>query len=194
HDLLAGDATQGGNLPADRLGNTGHCQATAAVERTALKRRGMDKEADGCSRRGEPVTYRLGRGQHSIFSVQRLPDNAREEARGSQIGLAGSNADRRQPDRDSVQEAAAAVVGEEQLGDRLLCPVARLRSRAVVVVDHVWERGAEHRDRRAEHDTRAIVESARPNSVEEEPRSVDVDAVALLEIELRLTTNPPPAM
>ena len=59
----------------------------------------------------------------------------------------------------------------------------------MVIVDHVWERGTEHRDRRAEHDTRAIVEPARPNSVEEEPRSVDVDAVALLEIGLRLTRN-----
>src|SRR5262249_35855248 len=102
HDVLAGDATQRPNLPADRLGNTGHRQAAAAVERTALERRGMDKEADCRSRRREPVTYRLGHGQHCSLSVQRLADDAREEARGSQIGLAGSNADRRQPDRDSV--------------------------------------------------------------------------------------------
>ena len=93
---------------------------------------------------------------------------------------------------DAVDETAARVVGQQQLGDRLLGAVARQRGELFVVADHVGERCAKDRDRRGDHDTRhvlAVLLGAQ--RVEQQPRAVEIDAVALVEVGFGLARTRP---
>ena len=81
------------------------------------------------------------------------------------------------------------VVGQEQLADRLLRPVACAWRGRVVVADHVGERPAVHGDRRSEDDAWAVAVVERSDRVEEEPCPVEVDAIALFEVRLRLARD-----
>ena len=82
------------------------------------------RKFDGGARRRVGVPHVLGDRQHRLLAVQRLADDAGEEARRRLVGLAGPHADRRQPDADAVEEAAPGVVGKQQFADRLLRAVA----------------------------------------------------------------------
>ena len=55
------------------------------------------------------------------------------------LGLPGRTHDGRQPDADAVDEAAARVVGEQQLADRLLRAVGGQRREMEIVRDRVRE-------------------------------------------------------
>ena len=57
---------------------------------------------------------------------------------------------------DAVEKAAARIVGEQQLADRLLRAVAGERGREEFIVDRFGEGRAEHRDRRGEDEARHI--------------------------------------
>ena len=83
------------------------------------------------------------------------------------------------------RESHGGVVGQQELGDRLLRPVARQRREALVVADHVGERRAEHADRGAKNDPGTVVVTHPADAVEQRPRSIQVDAVPLLEVGLR---------
>lgn len=78
--------------------------------------------------------------QHGFLADQRLAQDIGEEAGSRLVGLAGADADRRQADADAIEEAAAAVVGEQQLADRFLGAVARKRSKMIIVRDGEGER------------------------------------------------------
>ncbi len=102
------------------------------------------------------------------------------------FGQAGPDADGRQPNADAVHETAARIVGQQQLADRLLGSVAEQRGMEELVADRVRERRAEHRDRRGEHDPGLVAAANQPDRIEQHPRAVEIDPVALVEIELGL--------
>ena len=134
------------------------------------------------------MAHVLRHGQDRLAPVQRLADDAREEAGRRSVRPPGTDADRRQADPDPVEEIPAA---SSRPGAALRSPSAcRSSSEAswpVLIADRVGERGAEHRDRRREDEPRpvAVGPSARIAS-SRSAHAVQVDAVALLEVRLRL--------
>ena len=88
--------------------------------------------------------------------VERLAEYAREKTRCRGVRLAGTHDDRRQANADAIKEAAARVVGKQQLVDRLLRAIAGERGVEPLVTDSFRERRAEHRDRGGEYDTWSI--------------------------------------
>ena len=100
------------------------------------------------------------------------------------FGLARPHADGRQPDADAVEEAAPRVVGEDQLADQFLRAVGGERRLLEIVIDHIGERRPEHGDRRGVDDARLV--TGEPDGIEQRPRPVEIDAVAEVEIGLRL--------
>jgi len=120
---------------------------------------------------------------------ERLADDAGEKSRRGAVGLARAHADRRQAQADAVEEAAPAVIGKQQLADRLLRAVAGKRRIEELVADRLRKRRAEHRDRRGEHHPRPITVADFADGVEQMPRAVEVDAVALVEVGLGLAGN-----
>ena len=149
----------------------------------------VDEEVDRRARAGVPVADVLRDRQHRLVPGERLADDAGEEAGGRLVRLAGPDADGGQADADAVHEAAPRVVGEEQLVDRLLRPVGGERRVMELVRDRVGERRAEHRDRRGEDDARAVAVADLADRLEQVARAVEVDAVALLEVGLRLARD-----
>src|SRR2546422_10356635 len=86
----------------------------------ALARQGgrMEQKADCRARRRMPVAHVLGNWQHGFLPVEGLANDPREKARSGPVGLAGPHADRGQADADAVEEAAARIVGQQQLCHR----------------------------------------------------------------------------
>ena len=93
------------------------------------------EEAHGRARAGVPVAHALRDGQHRFLAGQRLAQDAGEEARGRLVRLAGPDADGRQADANAVEEAAARIVGEQKLADRLLRAVGGERRVEELVAD-----------------------------------------------------------
>src|SRR5262249_43305813 len=150
---------------------------------------GMDKEADRRTRRRVPVPNRLRRWQDRLLAGQRLAQDVGEEAGSRLVGQTGTDADGRQADADAVDEAAAGIVGEQQLVDRLLGAVAQQWRVEELVADRLRERRAEHRNRGGEDETRPIAVADLADGVEQHPGAVEIDAVALVEIELGLARD-----
>ena len=169
--------------------DAGHAEVAARAELRGIELRRMKQEADRRARRGEPVAHALGHRQHRLLAGERLADDAGEEARRRLVRLSRAHADRRQADADAVEEAAPAVVGEQQLADRLLRAVAGERRAEVLVADRIRERRAEHRDRGSEHHSRLVAVARFADRLEEIPRAVEVDAVALVEVRLGLARD-----
>ena len=118
----------------------------------------------------------------SRMMLEKKPEAAR-------FGLPGRTQMRRQADTDAVEKAATRVVGQQQLGHRLLRPVAGQGCQALVVADHLGKWRAEDGNRRGEHHAGTVTLTERADGVEQGPRSVEVDAVALLEIGLRFARD-----
>src|SRR5439155_4445260 len=117
---------------------------------------------------------------------ERLADDPGKEARSGAVRLAGTHADGRQPERDALKKAAPAVVGEQQLVDRLLRAVARERRAQELVADRLREGRAEYCDGRGEHHARLVTGAHFADRIEQRSSAIEVDAVALVEIGLRL--------
>ena len=105
------------------------------------------------------------------------------------LGRPGPHRDGRQPDTDAIEEAAPAVFGEQKLNDRLLGAVRGERRQMKIVRDRPREWRAEHRDRGGENEPRAIAAAGLADRFQKRARRVEVDADALLEIELGLSRN-----
>ncbi len=157
-----------------------------APDRRRIHGRGVNQEADRRARRGVPVADVLGHRQHRFLAGERLAQDVGEESGSRLVGKAGTDADGRQADADAVHEAAARIVGQQQLADRLLGAVAQERRMEEFVADRFRKRRAEHRDRRGEHDPRLVAAAGKPDRIEQHPRAVEVDAIALVEIEFGL--------
>ena len=140
--------------------------------------------------RGEANQCRtsLRHRQHRLPADQRLAQDRGEEPRRGQVRLAGADADRRQPDADAVDEAAPAVVGQQQLVDRLLGAVAGPRGGGEVVRDRIGQRGAVDRYRGREHQPRgvAVGKVGASDRLQQPAGAVEVHPVSLVEVRLRL--------
>ena len=107
----------------------------------------MNKEADGGARRGVPVAHGVRDRQDRFLADEGLADDVGEEARGCLVRRARTDADRRQADADAVDEALAAVIGEQQFRDLLLRAVARKRRVEIFLGDRFGEGGAKDGNR-----------------------------------------------
>ena len=128
-------------------------------------------------------------GSCGFHAGQRLADDAGEESRCRLVRLARPHHDARQPDADAVAEPAPGVIGEQRFADRLLRAVGGERREMEVVGDRFRERRAEHRDRGGEDHPRAIAVAGRADRLEQRTGAVEVDVVALVEIELGFAGN-----
>jgi len=81
---------------------------------------------------------------------------------------------------------AARIVGEQEFADRLLGAVTQQRRLKEFVADGLRKRCAEYRDRGSEHDPRFVAAANEPDSIQQHPRAVEIDPVALVEIEFSL--------
>ena len=102
------------------------------------------------------------------------------------FGKAGTDANGRKADANTVHEAAARIIGQQQFADRLLGAVAQQRRMEEFVTDALRKRRAEHRDRRGEHHPRLVAAAGQPYRIEQHPGAVEIDAIALVEIKLGL--------
>ena len=78
------------------------------------------------------------------------------------------------------------VIGEQQFAHRFLRAVGGERRQMEFVGDRGRERRAKHRDRRGEHEFRMIAVAGLADGFEQMLDAVEIDAIALVEIESRL--------
>ena len=126
-------------------------------------------------------------GSTASCAGQRLAHDVGEEARRRLVGLARPHADGGQADADAVDEALAAVVGDQQLADVLLRAVGGERRVEELVADGVGERRAEHGNGAGKHQPRLVAGLA--HRLQQAARAVHVDAVALVEVLLGLARD-----
>ncbi len=123
-------------------------EAPAAQRSPASARAGEDSATSVCASTGHTARC----------AGQRLADDAGQEPGRGPVGPARADGHRHQPDGPAAQEALARVVGQQLLPDDLLHPIAGLRVRHRLVVDHGGQRVlggvAEHGQRAGEHDHR----------------------------------------
>ena len=185
-DLVAGDPAQRLDLLGDRAAHAGHGQVDARLDLVPREARGMNEESDCRARAGVGVHHGVGDGKLRLLAVERLADDAGEEAGGGLVRLAGPHHDRRQPDADAFEDALARVVGEHLLAHHLLRAVGGQRRQMEFVGDGVRERRAEHRDRRGEDHAGLVAVAGLADRFEQRARAVEIDVVALLQVELGL--------
>src|SRR5206468_2900774 len=101
----------------------------SAVVKPSLSARSATKS------RGQPEPDVFGDRQHRLRGRERLADDVGEEAGSRLVRLARPHADRRQADRDAVEQALASVVIDQEFADRLLCAVARQRRMEEFIAD-----------------------------------------------------------
>ncbi len=75
----------------------------------------MDQEACRRAGAGVPMQHRICHRQHRLLPRQRLADDTGEETGRCLVRLARPHHDAREPDADTIDKAAARVVGEEKL-------------------------------------------------------------------------------
>jgi hypothetical protein len=129
--------------------------------------------------------------QHGLLPGERVAQDVRGEPRGGFVRLARPNADRRQAQRNTLKEAAARVVGERQLRDRLLRAVTRQRRGEELVAHPLRDRRAEDGDGGGEDQSRPVRRLAPllPDGLEDVPRPVEIDAIAPVEIGFRFARH-----
>ena len=130
------------------------------------------------------VAHRVRHRQDSLLADERLADDVGEEARRRLVGSTWPHADRRQPDADAIDEALAAVVRQQQLGDLLLGTVAGERGVEIFLRNGLGEGRAEDRDRRGEDQPWQIASGGvgSPDRFQQMPHAVHVDTITLVEI------------
>ena len=186
---VAGHSAQRVDLLAHGRAQPGHGQRAPGPDRLRVDGRGPQAAPHRRPGGGEPVPHRLGHGEDRLLTDERLAQDAREEARRRLVGPPRPDADGGQPDADAVDEAAAGVVGEQELTDRLLRAVAGQRCGSEVLRRHVGQRSTEHRDRGGEDQPRSVpVDRVRgADRLEQCTGAVEVDPVAVVEVGLGLT-------
>ena len=183
-DALAGDAPQRRDLLGDGAAHAGHGEIDARAERVARKPAACTRKPTAARGLAWVCTTVSDTGSAASSAGQRLADDAGEETRSRLVRLARPHHDARQPDADAVAEAAPGVVGEQRFADRLLRAVGGERREMKVVGDRLRERRAEHRDRGGVDEPRPIAVAGRADRLEQRTRAVEIDAIALVEIEL----------
>ncbi len=155
------------------------------IERGGVERGRVQEEAHRRAGAREVMAGRFGDRQIRRETGERLPQDAGEEPGGGTVGRARTHADRGKAQGEAVDHAFPGEVVDQKLGHQLLRAVARRGLRGEIVRDAVGEGGAEDRHRGCED--KAGVPVARPaDRLEQRTASVEVDAVALVEIHLGL--------
>lgn len=186
-DLGSGDLAQRLDHFADADTDAGDADRARAVEGCSRRVVADDQVVDHRARRDHPHARF---GSHRALRVEarkRLANDAARERRCSAVRPAGPHRHRRQPEAATVDVTLACHVVDEELGDRLLRAVRRLRVQRCVVGDRVGKRATEHGDRAREHEFRRLGEGA--TGFEQVPRRVDVDAHAENEIGFGLAAD-----
>ena len=129
------DRAQRLDLLGDGRREARHGQRPPRAQRRRIQLRRVDEKADGGARARNPVPHVFRHRQHRLLADERLAHDVGEEAGRRLVGLAGPDADGRQADADAVEKAAARIVGQKQLADRLLRAVAGQRRREELVAD-----------------------------------------------------------
>jgi hypothetical protein len=111
--LVACNTAERVDLFADRAGHARHSEVDARPDLFAREARGVNEKSDRCARTRMRVAHALGDRKERFLAGQGFPDDSREEARSSLIRFAGPHANRRQPDADTVKEAAPCEVGQQ---------------------------------------------------------------------------------
>src|SRR6516162_8237052 len=161
-DLIARNPAQRRDLLGNGAADAGHGEIDARSELRGIDPGRMNQEPDRGARAGVPM--------HDTV-VDRAHD------------------DGRQPNADTVDEAAARIVGKQEFDYRLLRTVRRQRRQVEIVSNGLRKRRAEHRDRRSEHEPRAITVTDAANRFEQGARAVEIDPRAFFEIEFRFPGN-----
>src|SRR6516165_4412400 len=185
-DPFACDPPQRCDLLCHRAAYPRHGEIDARAERTARKRGGMEEKSNRRARAGMRVHDRIRDRKRGFHSRQRLADDAGEEAGSGGVRLARPHHHAGQPYAYAVAEAAPRVVGEQQLPDRFLRAVGGQRCEMEIVRNGIRKRRAEYRDRRCEDEFRPVAVADGADRLKERAHSVEVDAVAFLEIDLGL--------
>src|SRR5262249_34970511 len=117
---------------------------------------------------------------------QGLADNAGEEAGGCAVWLARPHHNGRQANTDTLAEAAPGMVGEKKFADRLLRAIGGQRREMKLIRNGRWEGRAEHGNRGCIDELWPIAVPRGADRLEQQTHSVEVDAIALVEVHLRL--------
>ena len=151
----------------------------------------MDQESYRRTRAREPVAQAFIDRQDRLLAGEWFAQDRGVKAGGSKIGLARPDRNRRQTNPDSVEKAAAGIIGQKQFADRFLGPVARQRREQEGVTDLFGQWLAEDRNGRGENDlwTPSPLLAFKTDRLEQRPRAVHVDAIALFEIGFGLARN-----
>src|SRR5262245_6117898 len=183
-DPLAGDALERRDLLRHRAAHARHRETDARSERVARQRRRVQEEPHRGARAGVRVHDRLGDRQYRLLAGERLANDAGEEARGCLVRLARPHHDGGEADADAIAEAASGVVGEQRLADRFLGAVGGERREMEVVGDRRGKRRPEHRDRGRVDEPGPIAVAGRADRLEQCAHAVEIDPIALVEVEL----------
>ena len=146
-DLVAGDPAQRLDLLGDGAAHAGHGQVDARLDLVARQPRGVNEEADRRARAGVGVHHRVGDRQLRLLAVERLADDAGEEARRGLVRLARPHHDRRQPDADAFEDALAAC--SRRASARTSPSARRRRSAASGGIRRGWCAGTARRTPRS---------------------------------------------
>src|SRR5262245_23003850 len=180
---LAGDAPQRRDLLGDGAADARHRQIDARTERAARKTCRVNEEADRGARARVGVHHRLRHRQHGFEARERLADDPGEETRSRLVGRARPHHDARQADADAVAEAAPGVVGDERFPVRLLRAVGGEWRERKIVGDGRGKWRAKHGDRGGIDEPRPVAVARCADGFEQRARAVEIDAIALVEIE-----------
>ncbi|ABA53116.1 hypothetical protein BURPS1710b_A0443 [Burkholderia pseudomallei 1710b] len=187
HRFDAGDFAQRVDHVVDRHREPRQVDRAPVAERRAVELAAGDERVDRAARRQQPQPRAARHRAYGLLAVQRLADDPARERRSRRVRPARPHADRRQPQHAPVDEAAARVIGQQQLGDCLLRAVRRLRFERGVVPHEFGQRAAVHRHRAREHHARPV--PARAAHVEQQARRIEVDPHPEVEIGFRLAAH-----
>src|SRR4051794_29825186 len=126
----------------------------------------MEKKTYRCTRACKPMAHVLRDRQNRFLPRQRLAQDIREEAGCGLVRRSRPDANRRQPQADSIEESTAAVIGEKKLAYRLLSAVARERRIGVVVGNLARKGGSVNGNRRGEDEPRPVGWTFQPDGFE----------------------------
>src|SRR5579872_6771260 len=149
----------------------------------------MNQESDGRTRRGMPVPHVFRHRQDRLLARERLAQDAGEKSGCRLVGKARADADGGQANADPIHKAAPRIIGKQKFADRLLGAVAQKRRVEKFIADRFGEWRAEYRDRRSEDEARLVAVAGEPDRIEQHPRAVEIDAIALIEIKLGLARD-----
>src|SRR5258707_8351130 len=105
------------------------------------------------------------------------------------IRLSRPNANGGQTDTDPIEKPSTRIIGEQELGHRLLGSVAGQRGGEKFIPDDIRKRGAEYGDARGEYQPGLVrrFRALLTNGFKELACAIEIDPVTLAEVSLGLS-------